>query len=157
MSCVCFGIFRPTRECFTHLEMSSLLVKGYKFWPTSELMAIEQWLFFNVPHLLWHGPNLYNGQLRGPVTLSINAERLTVELSLPGLTKKVCPDRGLNPDLLHAMQTVYLYTIAMVNECRNKEINYPVQVMITEKGDILPRKVEIRVAMRSDTPARAIR
>ena len=45
-------------------------------------MAIEQWGFFSVPHLLWHGASVYNGQLRGPVTLAPNAERLAVELSL---------------------------------------------------------------------------
>ena len=31
----------------------------------SALMAIEQWVFFSVPHLLW-----YNGHLQGPVTLA---------------------------------------------------------------------------------------
>ena len=34
------------------------------------LMAIEQWGFFNVPHLLWHGPTLYNDHLRCSVTLT---------------------------------------------------------------------------------------
>ena len=34
------------------------------------LMAIEQWGIFNVPRLLWHGPTLYNGHLRGAVTLT---------------------------------------------------------------------------------------
>ena len=49
----------------------------------SALMAIEQWVFFSVPHLLWHGASVYNGNLRGPVTLTAIAERLAVELSLP--------------------------------------------------------------------------
>ena len=47
------------------------------------LMAIEQWGFFNVPHLLRHGTTVYNGHLRGPVTLTALAERLVVKLSLP--------------------------------------------------------------------------
>ena len=34
------------------------------------IMAIEQWGFFNVPHLLWHGPILYNGHLQWSVTLT---------------------------------------------------------------------------------------
>ena len=34
----------------------------------SALMTIEQWVFFSVPHLLWHEPTLYNGNLREPVT-----------------------------------------------------------------------------------------
>ena len=38
----------------------------------SALMAIEQWGFFSVPHLLWHGASVYNGHLRRPVTLTTN-------------------------------------------------------------------------------------
>ena len=34
-----FGFYRPTREFFTHMDMSPLLVKGCK---CSALMAIEQ-------------------------------------------------------------------------------------------------------------------
>ena len=33
------------------------------------LTADEQWGFLNVPQLPRHGPTLYNGHLRGPVTL----------------------------------------------------------------------------------------
>ena len=53
-----------------------------------QLVAIEQWGFFSVPHLLWHGASvyMYNGHLRGPVTLAPIAERLAVELSLPVFT-----------------------------------------------------------------------
>ena len=52
----------------------------------SALMAIEQWGFFSVPHLLWHGASVYNGHLRGPMILTPIAERLAVELSLPVFT-----------------------------------------------------------------------
>ena len=41
----------------------------------SALMAIVQWGFFSVPHLLWHEASFYDGHLRGPVTLTPNAER----------------------------------------------------------------------------------
>ena len=41
----------------------------------SALMIIEQWGFFNVPHLLWHGASGYYGIVRGPVTLTPIAER----------------------------------------------------------------------------------
>ena len=51
----------------------------------SALMTIEQWGFFNVPHRLRHGPTVYNGHLWGHVTLTPNAERLAMELSLPVL------------------------------------------------------------------------
>ena len=81
-----FGVYRPTRECFTHMKMSPLPVKGCKFDLCSTLMSIEQWGFLNVPHPLRNGPTVYNGHLRGPVILTPNAERLTVELSLPVFT-----------------------------------------------------------------------
>ena len=54
----------------------------------SSLIAIEQWGFFSVPHLLWHGTSVYNGHLGGPVTLTPIAKRLVVELSLPVFTTK---------------------------------------------------------------------
>ena len=50
-------------------------------------MAIQQWWFFSVPHLLWHGASVY---LRGPVTLTPIAERLALEQSLPIFPTKVC-------------------------------------------------------------------
>ena len=51
----------------------------------SALMVNEQWGFFSVLHLLWHGASVYNGHFRGPVTLQTNDERLAVELSQPVL------------------------------------------------------------------------
>ena len=42
----------------------------------SALMAIEQWGFFSVPHLLWHGASVYNCHLRGSVTHTPITERL---------------------------------------------------------------------------------
>ena len=75
-----FGVFRPTQDFFTRMEMSSLPVKGSNFfYLCSTLMAIEQWGFFSVPHLLWHGASVYNGY-----TLDTHTDRLAVELSLPG-------------------------------------------------------------------------
>ena len=68
----------------------------------SALMAIEQWGFFNVPHLLWHGPTIYNGNFRGPVKLIPVAERLAVELLVNVFMTWVCRDRGSNHNLPHA-------------------------------------------------------
>ena len=55
-------------------------------------MAIEQWGFFSVPHLhvLWLGASVYNGHFRVPVTPTIFAERIAVEMSLPVFTTEVC-------------------------------------------------------------------
>ena len=85
-----FGGFRPTRECFTHLETLPLPVKGCKLWPT--LGSHGHWAvrFFSVPHLLWHGVSVYNGHFRRTVTLTSFSERLAVKLSLPVLTTLVC-------------------------------------------------------------------
>ena len=57
---------------FVPIKNFSLIWRRYHnwWWATnfdicSALMAIEQWGFFiNVPHVLWHGPTLYNGNLR---------------------------------------------------------------------------------------------
>ena len=54
-----------------------------------------------MPHLLRHGPTLYNGQLRGAVTVTPVAERLGVELELPFFTTQIRRDRGSNSDILH--------------------------------------------------------
>ena len=81
-----FEVFRPTREFFTHLETSPLLVQGCNFDMCSALMAIEQWGFLSVPHLLCHRASVYNGHLREPATITPVAERLAVEHSLPVLT-----------------------------------------------------------------------
>ena len=40
------------------------------------------------------GLSVYNGHIRGPVTLTIVAGRLAVELSLPVFSNQVCRDRG---------------------------------------------------------------
>ena len=69
------------------METASLPVTGCKLLPMlAALMAIEQWGFFSVPHLFWHGASVYDSHLRGPLTLRPFAERLVVELSLPDLS-----------------------------------------------------------------------
>ena len=40
------------------------------FYLCSTFMAIEQWGFFSVPHLLWHGASVYYDHLRAPVPLT---------------------------------------------------------------------------------------
>ena len=56
----------------------------------SALVAMEQWGFFSMPHLLWHGALVYNCYFRGPATLTSVAEGLAVELLLPMSTPWVC-------------------------------------------------------------------
>ena len=75
-------------EFFVPIENISLiwrrqpcLWRAANFDLCSALMTIEQWRFFSVTHLLWHGASDYNGHLQWPVTLTPIAERLAVELS----------------------------------------------------------------------------
>ena len=96
IGCCLFRVYRLPREIFTHMETSPLPVKGCKFELCSALMAIEQWKLLSVAHLLWHGISVYNGHLRGPVTLTPIAEHLAVELSLPVFTTYVCRSWDLN-------------------------------------------------------------
>ena len=83
-------------EFFVPLENFSLIWRRYhcrwraaNFDLCSALMVIDQWGFFNVPHLLWRGPSVYNGHLR-PWIITPIAEQLVVELSLSVLTTLVC-------------------------------------------------------------------
>ena len=110
--CLLVWVFRQTREFF------SLILRRHHNWYRtahfdlhSTLMSTEQWGFFNVPHLLWNGPILYNGHFRSRTRI---AERLTMKLSLPVLMTWACPDRGSNPDLPHARRTHYHDVIAAV-------------------------------------------
>ena len=75
-------------------------------------IAIENWGFFSVPHLRWHGASVYNGHhLRGPVTLSPIAERLSVKLSLPVLRLRsvATGDRSRSFNVERKLYTYYSY------------------------------------------------
>ena len=76
-------VFRPIWEFFTHMEMWPLLVKDCKFWRT--LDTSSHWavrVSLSMPHLLWHLAWIYNGYMRGTVTVIPIVKRLAVELSL---------------------------------------------------------------------------
>ena len=68
-------LFRPTREFLTHMETLSLPVKGCKFWLMLGIYSYWAARFLSVPHRLRHRTFVYNGHLRGPVTLTPIAER----------------------------------------------------------------------------------
>ena len=70
------------------------------------LMAIEQWEFLSMPHLLWHRASVYYGHLRGPLTLTLIAERLSVELSLPVLRLRSAAAGIRTPNLPFAGPTI---------------------------------------------------
>ena len=57
--------------CLGYREYSLIWRRQHYRWSAtnfglySAFMTIEKWGFFNVPHLLWHEPTLYNGHLLG--------------------------------------------------------------------------------------------
>ena len=90
-------------EFFVPLEIFKLIWrrlhcrwKAANFDLCSALMAIKQWGHFSVPQLLWHVTSVYNGHLRGPITLTPNAKCWEVELSLPVFITKVCRGWDVN-------------------------------------------------------------
>ena len=77
-----------------------------------------------LPHLLLYGASVYNGHLRGPVTLTSFTERLAVELLLPVFTTKVCRDwdSKTKPNLpLRSCIEVSLCYKGYIHTCRNKK------------------------------------
>ena len=67
-----------------------------------------------MPRPMRQGPTVYNGHLRGPMTLTPIAECLALALSLAVFKTKVCRDLRSNIDLPHAKRTLYLYAPAAV-------------------------------------------
>ena len=69
MKFVClFGVYRPIFSLVWRRHHCRWRAANFDL--CSALRAIEQWGFFNVPHPLRHWPTVYNGHLRGPVTLT---------------------------------------------------------------------------------------
>ena len=81
---VCLWFFVPLDNFTLILKRHHFLWRVANFDLWSAIMAIEQWGYFSVPRQLWHGASVYNGHLRGPVTLTPIAERLSVK---PVLTR----------------------------------------------------------------------
>ena len=81
---VCLGVFVP-------LENFSLIWRRHH-WDEGlclALMAIEQWRFFSVPHLLWYGASVYHGHLRGPMTHIYCRAYGSGAVTIPVFTTKV--------------------------------------------------------------------
>ena len=76
-------VYCSTRTFFTPMETSQLTVKGCKYWPMLCIHGHKAERVLSMLHILWHGASVYNGHLRGPVTLIPIAKLLAVELSLP--------------------------------------------------------------------------
>ena len=74
----CFGYFVSFKNCSLTWRHYNSRWRATNFDLYSAIMAIKQWGFFSVPHLLWHRTSVYKGHLRGPVTLTPKAECLAV-------------------------------------------------------------------------------
>ena len=97
------------------LENFSLIWRRHHYRCTASIfdlysapMAIEQWGFYSVSHLLWQGAsvNIYNVHLQKPLTLSSVAERLAVELSIIVFTTYAVATGIWTPNLLHAKRSL---------------------------------------------------
>ena len=79
-------------------------------------MTFEQYVYYRMPHLLWHGSSVYNGHLRGLVTLTTFADRLAVELLLFVFTIKVrrVLDSNTHPSACGAIPLTHYATAAML-------------------------------------------
>ena len=64
------SFFRSTENKFHSFGDVITAGEGYKFWPILGTHGHWAMGFFDVPHLLWHRPTLYNGHLWGPGTLT---------------------------------------------------------------------------------------
>ena len=118
----------------------------------SALMAIEQWGFFSVPFLLWHGASVYNGHLRGPVTLTpwqwsfenlflrfwSDAARIrTPNLPLVGQTLKPTGARCSYISVLNTASSAWL------KNGRREFKSFSLNTNNTQKGDVTDTDVNI--------------
>ena len=103
---ICLGLFATLGEFLLIWRRHYYRLRAAHVDLCSALMAIVQWVFFNVPYLLWHGASVYNGHFRWPVPLTPITERLAVVLSLPVLRLRcvVVGIRTINPP--HARLTL---------------------------------------------------
>ena len=104
-----FGVYRPTPEFFRHMETT--------------------------PHLLWHGASVYNGHLPKPKTLTLIAERLALELSLPVFTTCHGWDSNIEPFACEANALTH---------CATATVSYywkEFQIQITQKYTSLKSRV----------------
>ena len=63
----------PLENFFTHSRRHRWRAAHFDL--CAAFMVIEHWGFLSVPILLCHGASVYNGHLRGHVTLTLNAEQ----------------------------------------------------------------------------------
>ena len=95
-----FGVFSPTRQFSLIWRCRHFRWRATNFDLYSALKASEMWGFFNVPHLLWPGPTLCNGHIRGHTTFTpvVECLELAMELSLYlSLTFRSVPTRDRAP------------------------------------------------------------
>ena len=53
--CLLFGVYRPSREFFTHMETSQFSVKGCKFWHMLSILAFHTYCCTGI-RLQWSPP-----------------------------------------------------------------------------------------------------
>ena len=128
-----FWVYRPSRFSLIW-RCHHYRWRAANFDLCSALMTIEQWGFFGVPHLLWHGTSVYDGHLRGPVTLAPTTELLAVELSLSVLTAWIrTPNLLLAGPTLLSRQKIHFFLI-FLSTPNHRPIKPQYKIMMTEGG-----------------------
>ena len=88
-------IFHSYGDVTISVEVLQILTQHS--WPLSSEGSLACHTYCDTCHLLWHSASVFNGNLRGPVTLTLVAERLAGELSPLGFTTTwICRSWDLN-------------------------------------------------------------
>ena len=126
-SFVClFGVYHPTWEFYLIWRRHHYRLRAANFDLCSALMAIEQCGLFNAQHLLWHEPSVYNGHLRGPVTLTPIGGAVTACFYYLGLSRlgfEHITFRGANA-LTHCETTAFLGVLCQLSFARACHIRF---------------------------------
>ena len=138
---VCLGFVVPLEICslICIWRRHLYLWRAANFDLCSALMTIDQWGFFSVSHLPWHGTSVYNGHLRGPVTLTPIAERLAGELSLPVLTCQVC--RGWDSNTQPSACGANAFTNYATAAAQSKEIWHLIRILMVTSRRVWDRLI----------------
>ena len=98
-----FGVFIPIKNFSFIWRCHHYWWRAANFGLYTALMAIEQWGFFSVPHLLWHRASVC-GHLWGSTTLTCCR---TIGSGAVTTCFQIYHDPESNPDLPHVRQKLY--------------------------------------------------
>ena len=115
VSFFCLGFYIP-------LENFSLICRRHYYqWRASNfdlysaLMATEQWGFFSVPHVLWHGASVYNGYLSCCRAFDLGLSRMGFEHPTFQVWCKRSDRLRHRRGFIHRVSTIYTVYITVTH------------------------------------------